>query len=425
MFHAESPRERRVVIILLLTGLMLRLLLATVAIRGPYDPNERLRGDTAKYLAIGLSLSRGEGLALHYLPVLREALSGREIAPRRIVPTSDRSPGYPLFLAGAFSMLGYDLRMVVILQAVLSSFTPLLIYLTARELEAAPVAALAFGVFYYPFAFDAAVLMTEWLFTLCTALSFWLIVRRRSEGLAGVAAGLAVLVKSVTLPFLLLVALVPGRRRLRMLLGLACVVAPFAYRNYLHTGVPYVTASYGGAALFLLHNPENRAFPSFDPPGDVNEAYPGFRAARSEIRARGPVDADPVAQEYLFDREQGGAALRFIRAEPAQALKASWASFVNTWRLHYPGASPVRRLCDVALYACLVPLVLWGSLSALRCGPAGARLSVFFLLYFVLVHSVFVSQIRYRTPAMPVFFVLAASGLSSLWRFRTREEVSS
>jgi hypothetical protein len=414
LFDDESPRERRAVVGLLLVGLLIRLTFAALIMGGPYDPYVRLSGDTAKYLSIAVSLTEGTGFSLRPLPNLREAAPGPSVTPFPSTPTSSRSPGYPLFLAMALSILGKHLKAVVVLQAVLASVTPLFIYLAARELRAAPMAALAFGVFYYPFAFDPIFLMSDWAFTLCTAISLWLLVRPRSEILAGLAAGVTVLVKAVTLPFFLLVALARVRRSPLFLAGLVLVAAPWCLRNYVHTGVPYVTASYGGEALFLLHNPWNADLPSFDPPGDVNEDYPGYRTARAEARARAPIVLSPVAQEYLADRELFLEAIRFARANPYQTVRAAVRSFQNTWRLDFPTANGFRWMNSVVLYLGLLPLVLWGVVTALRQGPPGARLVVGFLVCFALTHSVFISQIRYRTAAMPAYFVLAALGIAAL-----------
>ncbi len=418
LFDRVKLNETRAVIGLLAIGLCLRLGLVMLAFGGEYDPYARLGGDTEKYLAIGISLSRGEGFSMHYREVLSEFFRGHPVEVPPAVPTAARSPGYPLFLALVFSTLGYHLRAVVVLQALLSTLTALFVYLIARELKAAPVLALTFAVFYYPFAFDAIYVMAECLLTFCTAALLWLLVRPRSELIAGVVAGVVVLVKSVTLPFLLLAGLIADRRGWIALAGFAFVVSPWAFRNYLHTGGLHITPSYGGEALFLLHNPWNRGLPSFDRPGDVNELYPGFQAAVRTAKGRAPRVADPVAQEYLEDRELYREALRFIRADPSQASRVVWRSFLNTWRVDYPTANWIRWLSNIALYAGLLPFVLWGALQAIRNGPAGARLLVLFLVYFVCVPSVFVSEIRYRVSAMPAYFVLAAYGISVVKRMR-------
>lgn len=413
MPHAGRS-ERQAVAGLLLIGLLLRVGFALASFGGEYDPYARLKGDTANYLAIGMSLGNGEGYSHHYRSVLPEVFRGAPVAAPPATPTANRSPGYPFFLAAVFSTFGHDLRVLVILQAILSSLTPLFIYLTARELRTLPKLALGFAVFYYPFAFDPLYLMSEWLFTLVTAATLWLLVRPGSELLGGLLAGVCVLVKSVTLPFLLLVSLVPRRRRLVFLLGMLGVLGPWGYRNYVHTGVPHVTPAQGGYALFLVHNPANWGLAVWSRPGDQKEDYPGFAAAVKATRRGAPRVDDPVAQEFVEDRALLGEALKFVRAEPGQALRAVWGSVLNTWRLDYPGANWLRWTSSLVLYVCLVPFALWGGVRSLRSGPPGARLLVFFLVYFVGIHALLPSEIRYRVAAMPAFFVLAAYGVSGM-----------
>lgn len=417
LFQGEGPGERRAVTGLLVIGLFLRLGFAVAAFAGDgeYDPYARLGGDTEKYLAIGLSLSRGEGFSLHYGPVLSEALEGSRAASPP-VPTANRSPGYPLFLALIFATLGSDLRVLVLLQAILSGLTPLFVYQIARQLKAWPIFCLTVAVFYYPFAFDPIYLMSDWIFTLCTAASLWLLTRSRNEFLSGMVAGAAVLVKSVTLPFLLLGAFVPGRRGWIYLAGLLSAIGPWGYRNYLHTDVPYVTPALGGYSFFLLHNTTNAGLPLWDRPGDQNEYYPGFQDAVATAKARAARVADPVAQEYLEDNELLQEALTFIRSDPSVAARAMWGSLVNTWRTEYPTANPIRWLSSLVLYVGLIPFVLLGCVQAIRQGPPGARLLCAFLLYFVGVHALLASEIRYRTAAMPAFFVLAGYGAAVIRR---------
>lgn len=407
--------KRRAVVGLLAIGLLLRLAVAVFAISGPYNPDVRLGGDAGKYIALGISLSRGEGFSLHYQRLLPEVLRGDAVNPPLAIPTSSRSPGYPLFLSLAFLTFGYSLRSVVVLQAILSTFTALFVYLTARELKARPLLALGFAVFYYPCALEPVFVMSDWFFTLCTAASLWLIVRSRNGLAAGITTGLTILVKSVSAPVLGLAGIVMfGRRAWIFLAGVLMVLAPWGFRNYTHTGIPYVTPSYPGYPPYLLHNPWNREFPTFDRPGDINEYYPGFQEALLASRARAPRVADPVAQEYLEDVELARDTVRFMRADPAQALRAAGRTFANTWLIDYPTANRVRWLSNLVLYVGLLPFAFWGSIQAIRRGPPGARLLAFFLLYFIGVHAILASEIRYRTSAMPAYFVLAAYGISVL-----------
>ena len=119
------------------------------------------------------------------------------------------------------------------------------------------------------------------------------------------------------------------------------------------------------------------------------------------------------------------AALEFGLAHPGRALEAMARSFANTWRLDYPGANPIRRLSNIVLYLGLLPFVAVGAIRGLRDLDAGPRLVAAFFIYLVIAHALLASEIRYRTAAMPAYFVLAALGASSMRRSLTTEEASS
>jgi hypothetical protein len=76
-------------------------------------------------------------------------------------------------------------------------------------------------------------------------------------------------------------------------------------------------------------------------------------------------------------------------------------------------------------YVGLLPFVVVGSWRAVREGPLGARLVVAFLVYFVAVHAMVASEIRYRISAMPAYFVLAALALPAVPRWLRPNQAES
>lgn len=416
MTGAHVDRTTRWLAILLGTGLVLRAGVVVLAVTGSYGPYTRLHGDMGKYLSLGISLSRGEGFSMHYNDpaLLERMLRGEPVNAPPPSPTGFPGPGYPFFLALLFTLFGYNLYAVVVVQVLLSTLTAWFVYLMARELNAKPLWALGFAVAYYPFALDAAFILTETVLTCVTAAALWLLIRRERGAFAGVVAGAAGLVKSVVLPFFAIAPLVDRRRLGVFWAGLAVVLLPWALRNYAHTGAPYLTPSYGGRQLMQLHNAANRDFGLFDPPGDINEAYPGHQAALARALAGAARSDNPVLQEYLNDREYAREALQYIRSDFGQFLRAMVHSAMNMWRMDYPTANWIRWASNLVLYVGLLPFALWGSFQAFRGGPAGARLLVAFLAYYVFAHAMLASEIRYRIAAMPAFFVVAAYGIARL-----------
>src|SRR5437867_2846309 len=49
-------------------------------------------------------------------------------------PMIDRTPGYPAFLAGIMLMVGRELRMVLVVQTIILSFGPVILYWLARRI---------------------------------------------------------------------------------------------------------------------------------------------------------------------------------------------------------------------------------------------------------------------------------------------------
>ena len=83
----------------------------------------------------------------------------------------------------------------------------------------------------------------------------------------------------------------------------------------------------------------------------------------------------------------------------------------------------LRRLSNLLGYAGFAPFVAIGIGRAVRWRDPASLLLAAFLIYFVGLHALLASEIRYRTSAMPVWFVLGASGLTQIWR--PREKLSS
>src|SRR5262249_17857397 len=150
-------------------------------------------GDERQYAQIGANLVQGHEFALE---------------PGR--PTSMRPPLYPLFLAGVWSLTGYEsLQAVRAAQVLLGLLTTCGVYVLALRLFDRPTAltAAAITCFYPSFLFAGMLLLTEVLFTLLLILfviQYDSLVRRPRLATAvstGATLGLAALTRSVLWPF--------------------------------------------------------------------------------------------------------------------------------------------------------------------------------------------------------------------------------
>ena|SRR5579859_7246904 len=186
----------------LLAGLLLRVLL------WGQIPRTQLISDEGEYLSAATWMAQGRGLSWYqnYLWT--------------------RAPLYPAFLAMHLRLFGQTLLPIMITQTVLSLVNVGLVFVLARHLAAEllpdqrrPIAAIAavLMALYFPFAVYTQVLLSETVYlTLllggCVLLAFWMrnqaVARsRRSLIAAGMLFGLATLTRSLTLPFVPIVAL--------------------------------------------------------------------------------------------------------------------------------------------------------------------------------------------------------------------------
>jgi 4-amino-4-deoxy-L-arabinose transferase-like glycosyltransferase len=425
---------RRLWLLCLVVALLLRLVVVFMAARGPYDPYNpaRMDGDTGKYLAYAISLSRGEGFSLHYQPVLPDFFA----APASVGPPGVPQPsfkkfiGYPLFIAASFVTFGYSLGVVLLLQALLSVITVPLVYETARQLAGARAGLLAMGLtaVYYPFALDAATLLPETMVTFSFALAVLAIVQFtksvsvRKAMWAGIATAVAFLTKSVSLPLIPIALLWTLRRHQAwratlapgaVFLGVILVIlAPVAVRNYGVLGRVSVQPSYSGSALIQLQNPYSGPG-LYDPPGWVNFNFPGLRQAMREAAASVPPDR--AGDEFAIDGAYTAYAVDFMRAEPMHALSNAWLSLVNTWMFDYPTAHIVRKASNVVCYVAMVPFFLVGSWMLVRRRDRAGLALLAWLAASLAVQAIFVSELRYRTGMLPQYFVVAALGLEMVW----------
>jgi len=141
--------------------------------------------------------------------------------------------------------------------------------------------------------------------------------------------------------------------------------------------------------------------------------------------------------EIERDRTLRRLALEQMRADPARVLRLALTKFGRTWNL-VPNQADYRRGYTALVSAAFTGLVLllaavglWRSLAiepraSVRAAPRppdqGRWLLLFHVLvwlpvvYFTLVHCVFVGSLRYRVPLMPLVEIAAAAAFCHYWR---------
>jgi len=375
-----------------------------------------ITGDAEGYWEVGQHIARGEPYEL-YNP------------PRRVL----RMPGYPAFvavstrLADALGVPGQCQHLVArLLLAGVGTIACGLVAILGRELFDATTGWLAASITAIapPLVGFSVILLSETLFAVALLVSLWCLarlVRAASSGasfsrlcswavLSGLAIGGAVYVRPSWLLaapcFAVLFAIVStGKRSLREQLLVSAIVLvstyasllPWAYRNHEITGHWVFTTLWVGPSLYDGFNP--------DATGDSNMKF--FENER-------PLDR---MSEYDVDRYYRDKAWDFVRANPLAAIKLT---AIKVWRFWKPwpsaelvGGSWQSLVGGILVAAYFIPVLLaavWGWLRGtghrwawiLTWGP---------LVYFAVVHAVFLGSLRYRLPVEYPLCIAAAFGL--------------
>jgi 4-amino-4-deoxy-L-arabinose transferase-like glycosyltransferase len=233
--------------------------------------------------------------------------------------------------------------------------------------------------------------------------------------LAGVAGGIAALVRAATVPFLGLTTLYllwrrgPSRAAL-FVAGALLVIGPWTARNYAAYGHFVLIATDGGVTFWTGNNPLS--------PGEGDlAANPDMKRYHATLRDRHP-GLTEEQMEPIYYREAFG----WIRAHPIDwlILEAKKAFYTvvpvgPSYRLH----SWRYFLASVVSYGLLLPLAIAGARRLLRPTgggpPPGARAPGLWLLATsaILVCLVFFPQERFRVPVIDPTLIICASVLAA------------
>lgn len=215
---------------------------------------------------VGTEAFHDENLYLTLASIIRGETEG---PPGSLV---GKPPLYPLFVAGAQTLLHGNTREIKILQAILFSLGAWFLFELIRMLfglAAAVVGTLVYAT-YVPFIGLPLLLMSEALFLPLMAFHLGLLLRAESSPRpgrwllsAGIVGGLACLTRDVLLPFLalftiLLAIRIPARgfrgwrRALPLTVGIVLTVGPWTVRNYVrhHAFVPVSTVAFSNLWFF-------------------------------------------------------------------------------------------------------------------------------------------------------------------------------
>jgi len=337
-----------------------------------------------------------------------------------------RMPLYPLYLSACYRLLGERYHVVArVVQALLGSLLCVLVFSFGKALfdqRTGLLAALVIAV--YPFfVLFSGLLLTETFFILALSLFLYLLLwleRNRSEPLlataavAGVVAGLAVLLKPsflLFLPFVSLLWLTLAYRPARALAAIgvialitAAIMIPWIVRNWTITERFVPTTLMVGKSLYE---------------GVYEQADGGPCMDKMPREVYG-------VSEYEQNRLYLKMAFNVIKENPSRILALARVKFFRFWNLIPNSLDHQKLIYRLVSVSFLVPILCFAVFGFIRAPlPLGQRLLLVSpAIYFTLLHMLFVSSIRYRVPVMPPIILLASVGFLALLGTRPQQDSS-
>jgi 4-amino-4-deoxy-L-arabinose transferase-like glycosyltransferase len=364
--------------------------------------------------------------------------------------TFEQGPLYAYLLALAY-LVGLSEPAIIFLQFMTGVAVCLLVFLCGRRLfdeRIATAAALATAL-YGPLLFYEMELMKSFLSplfvvtTLYAGLRYTDALQKRWASLAGVAIGLACLLREsyilLALPTALWIWLNPAGRqqtRLRRLGGLlvfmgslGLTLAPSAARNAAVAGEFVVVTTGGGEVMYIAHGPKATGYWNFGalPPTKMNPRQE-HQAYRDEAARRtGRVLTAADSSRYWY-----GEALREVKADPGRFVRLTvrrGVILLNDFEMHDSSDYQTWRELIPLLYP--LPSFGWiigpGIIGVCVCLPDWRRCGLAIGLIAMVVLGVLLTYNfgRFRIGMTPILILFAAAGVFrvvSLWRSGQRRE---
>ena len=333
-----------------------------------------------------------------------------------------RPPLFPFFWGCVYKVTAGAYGPIRVFFAFLSSLTCVLAYLAGRDLVRGRRVALLGGVacaLYPPLIWHSVHLMTEPFFIFFSTTAFLGLFRFRATGrvrwliLAGIAAGLGALSRSILVAFLPVMAIwiwwVRGRGRRAVIetaaytLIVTLVMTPWIVRNAIRLGAFVPATTDAGHGFYVANNEHSLSDPrGFWIPEDWSTVIP------------------PGTGEVEASRTLMRNAARYLAGNPGTAARLMARRFATLWRF-YPNPEFVGRSKAVVYALSYVPafpfmlLGIWLAHRRARGRLANVLLVDMLVVYTTCMSVVFLAMMRYRVPLMPFLLVFAALGAASVW----------
>ena len=349
------------------------------------------------------------------------------------IPTAARAPLYPLFLAIIYSLFGHQFLTARIVQAIVGSFLPVVVYVLGRGMFEERVARIAaWVVVVYPlFLVYPLALATENLFFLLVPLMILCLLRAMDTSrrayylLAGLLLGMSILTRSAIAGFVVLI--LPwlwyyGSSRTEALknwivivLCVAALTVPWSIRNSLLHGQFVFVESNLGFNLYLGYHPDGTGTFDSGIAVDFLEEIGAFDEPNLETE----IVAHNLGMErgLGFILEDPGGAAWLLVSKLSHFLRLDKRAALYFYSNNFLGELAPLILLLVLLVICL-PWVVVLLLSVIGMSftevNRGNMLIYLLFVYFVGIHVLIMAEPRFHLVLVPFLAVFAARGATAL-----------
>ncbi len=343
--------------------------------------------------------------------------------------TAYRPPGYPFFLASIFTVFGHSLVAVRLVQVLLDTFICLLLFrLALRYIGSryALVATAVYAVFPLQLLYVASA-MSETVFTFLFLLSVTLLTEKdadwRTYAMAGIAAGLSMLVRPTGMLLFVLIFFFP-----------AMLTVP--WHKQLRTAIPFFIAALIVIGPWLLRNEAAFGRLTLASHAGVNFWIGNHEGANGSYSYPEGNPLTNIEDEFARSDEGFRLGLEFLASHPLKAAVITGKKFAHFFGIDYwalmshqydPSWSSANRLSGVVgnlspasilathlpvMVVCLLALFCLAALPE----PERRQWMVIALLVsiWLLVHLAFFGSARMRVPMHPFLILAAVKGWTLL-----------
>lgn len=377
-----------------------------------------IKGDASSYDIIGLNISKGNGFSS---------------IPN--IPTSARAPVYPFFLSIIYSLWGHSYSVVRMLQAIISAFTVVLLYFTAKNIFSEKIARISGWIlsFYPVLIVYTGLLLSETIFTFLLLLSILFLVngfnyaKNRYFLLSGFILGLATLTRPVTLfiPLIILILVIIKYKKyilnwVLFFIAFCVTLLPWSFRNYQNFGIIAPCSVGSGFGIFITgYMAEGCTWSEgLEKFLELEKEFPN---SKKYVRGEARIELEKKAQKVglkMINKNLKNYILLVIKRFPGFWLTSHSSVFgvdksISEYLRDKNYLHLSVRFGFLFLHAIFLGLALFGMILSYKNGP-NTLILILLLIYFS-GHILFDPCPRFHLPVIPYIFIFVAVSMVKLF----------